>query len=80
MKPTFGSTSQLDPPKDRGALSRVNENRVADEVEAQAQPSSLTVKVKRHCIHDLRLQAAQILPLRTEAAASGRVLGGREYS
>lgn len=45
-------------------------NRVADEVNPDAMRRGAVVEVNRHCLRDLLLQIAQVLPLSSDTARS----------
>ncbi len=74
-------TSRLLRRKGREAVSRLNQNGVAEEMESNAAGGFLSVKVNSHGVNDLFLQIPEVFALRGDAARPVRcVPGGYEPS
>src|SRR5947207_2651253 len=70
-----GANSQIAMHRYRNApTSRLNQDWVADEVDADSTRSSAVVKVNRNRLRDLLLQIAEVLALSSDPARSVRIV------
>src|SRR5277367_5470999 len=76
--PSRSSAFTASAPKHREAVSHLNQDRIADEVDPDAPRSFPFIEVDRNSFRDLLLQIAEVHALRGDAARSGRIVPPRD--